>query len=155
MEYLGLQLAPAHGAELGLFVGDLQRPDRVPAQGFEFGFGMRVEAHCLLRIVDPPGLPVRCGCASPPRVVFAQDRGCIRAGWCPEMAGQPRLGVLECSFAEAIRAADAAGFTAEAIGRSFGLSRVTVTRILRRENRGARAESDRFGSRPPLRGGGL
>ena len=30
---------------------------------------------------------------------------------------------------EAIRAADAAGFTAEAIGRSFGLSRMTVTRI--------------------------
>ncbi len=55
----------------------------------------------------------------------------------------------------AIRGADAAGFTAEAIGRSFGLSRMTVTRIVRRGNRGARAEPDRLASRtPPLRGGG-
>ena len=55
----------------------------------------------------------------------------------------------------ALRAADAAGFTAEAIGRSFGLSRMTVTRIVRSGSRGARAESDRLVSRtPPLREGG-
>jgi len=55
----------------------------------------------------------------------------------------------------AIRAADAAGITAEAIGRSFGLSRMTVTRIARRGNRDARAEPDRLASQtPPLREGG-
>jgi WhiB family redox-sensing transcriptional regulator len=55
----------------------------------------------------------------------------------------------------AIRAADAAGFTTEAIGHSFGLSRMTVTRIVRRGNRGARAEPDRLASQtPPLREGG-
>ncbi len=56
---------------------------------------------------------------------------------------------------EAIRAADAAGVTVEEIGRSFGLSRMTVTRILRKGNRGARAEPDRLASQtPPLRKGG-
>jgi WhiB family transcriptional regulator, redox-sensing transcriptional regulator len=45
---------------------------------------------------------------------------------------------------EAILAADAAGDTAEAIGRSFGLSRMTVTRIVRTGNQGARAEPVRF-----------
>ena len=33
----------------------------------------------------------------------------------------------------AILAADAAGFTAEAIGRSFGLSRTSVSRVLSRD----------------------
>ena len=56
---------------------------------------------------------------------------------------------------EAILAADAAGFTAEEIARSFGLSRMTVTRIARRGNRDARAEPDRLASQtPPLREGG-
>jgi hypothetical protein len=56
---------------------------------------------------------------------------------------------------EAIRAADAAGFTAGAISRSFGLSRTMVTRIVRRGNRGTRAEPDRLASQaPPLREGG-
>jgi len=55
----------------------------------------------------------------------------------------------------AIRAAAAAGFTAETIARAFGLSRMTVTRIVRRGNRGARAEPDRLASQtPPLREGG-
>jgi WhiB family transcriptional regulator, redox-sensing transcriptional regulator len=55
----------------------------------------------------------------------------------------------------AILAADAAGFTAETIGRSFGLSRMTVTRIVRRRKRRARAEPDRLVSQtPPLREGG-
>ena len=40
----------------------------------------------------------------------------------------------------AILAADAAGFTAEAIARSFGLSRMTVTRIVRAGNQGGRVE---------------
>jgi WhiB family redox-sensing transcriptional regulator len=74
------------------------------------------------------------------------ERSALQSGW---------LRAARRDRDEAIRAADAAGFTAEAIGRSFGLSRVTVTRILRRENRGARAESDRLASRAPLRGGGL
>ena len=99
-EHLGLQLTPAHGPDLGLFVGDLQRPDRVLAQGFELGSGMRVEAHRLLRIGDPPRLPVRRGRASPPRVVFPQDRVGIRPGWRPEMAGQPRFGVRQRPLAE-------------------------------------------------------
>jgi hypothetical protein len=55
----------------------------------------------------------------------------------------------------AIRAADAAGFTAEAIGRSFGLPRMTVTRIVRSGNRGVHAEPARLASQtPPLREGG-
>ena len=99
-EDLALQLAPAHGPELGLFVGDLQGPDRVPAQGFELGVGMRVQAHRLLRVGDPPRLPVRRGRASPLRVVFPQDRGGVRAGRCPEMPGQPRFGVLQRPLAE-------------------------------------------------------
>ena len=35
---------------------------------------------------------------------------------------------------QAIRAAEATGYTAEAIGRSFGLSRTSVTRIVRDGN---------------------
>ena len=48
---------------------------------------------------------------------------------------------------EAILAADAAGLTAEAIARAFGLSRMTMTRIVRSRDRGARAESDRRAAR--------
>ena len=40
----------------------------------------------------------------------------------------------------AILAADAAGDAAEVIGRSFGLSRMTVTRIVRAGNHNARTE---------------
>ena len=50
---------------------------------------------------------------------------------------------------EAILAADAAGFTAEAIARAFGLSCMTVTRIVRSGNRGARSEPDRLASQAP------
>ena len=74
------------------------------------------------------------------------ERRALQSGWL-RAARRDRDG--------AIMAADAAGFTAEAIGRSFGLSRMTVTRIVRRGNRGARAEPDRLASRtPPLREGG-
>ena len=56
---------------------------------------------------------------------------------------------------QAILAADATGLTAEAIARAFGLSRMTVTRIVYGGNRGARAEPDRLASQtPPLREGG-
>jgi WhiB family redox-sensing transcriptional regulator len=56
---------------------------------------------------------------------------------------------------EAILAADAAGLTAEAIARAFGLSGMTVTRIARSGNRGGRAEPDRLAPRvPPPREGG-
>jgi WhiB family redox-sensing transcriptional regulator len=50
---------------------------------------------------------------------------------------------------EAIRAADANGLTPEAIARSFGLSRVTVTRIARSGNQGGRAEPERPAPRVP------
>jgi len=40
---------------------------------------------------------------------------------------------------QAIAAADAAGYTAEAIGRSFGLSRTSVTRIVRGGNGAGRS----------------
>ena len=53
LQDLALQLAPAQGPELGLLVGDLQGPDRDPAQGFQFGVGMRVQADRLLRVGDP------------------------------------------------------------------------------------------------------
>ena len=43
----------------------------------------------------------------------------------------------------AILAAGAAGYTTEAIGRSFGLSRTSVTRIVRTEGQGAVPEPDR------------
>ena len=70
------------------------------------------------------------GAASPERERRAQQSRWVRA------ARQDRD--------EAILAADAAGDTAEAIGRSFGLSRMTVTRILRIGNQGARVEPVRF-----------
>jgi WhiB family transcriptional regulator, redox-sensing transcriptional regulator len=56
---------------------------------------------------------------------------------------------------QAILAAGAAGFTAEEIARSFGLSYATVTRIVRGANRGAHAEPDGLASRTlSMRGGG-
>ena len=56
-EYLGLQLTPAHGPDLGLFVGDLQSTEGVFVQSLELGLRVRAEAHRLLRIGDPPRLP--------------------------------------------------------------------------------------------------
>ena len=100
LEDPALQLAPAHGPDLGLFVGDLQLPDRVPAQSFQIGVGMRVHADRLLRVGNPARLAVRRGGASPVRVVFPQDRGGVRPGWCPEMPGEPWFGVPERLLAE-------------------------------------------------------
>jgi WhiB family transcriptional regulator, redox-sensing transcriptional regulator len=45
-----------------------------------------------------------------------------------------RLRAMRRERDRAIAAADAAGYTAEAIGRSFGLSRTSVTRIVRGGN---------------------
>ena len=44
----------------------------------------------------------------------------------------------------AILAADAAGYTTAVIGRSFGLSPISVVRIVRAGNEDARPEPDRF-----------
>ena len=55
---------------------------------------------------------------------------------------------------ETIRAADANGLAAEAIARSFGVSRMTVTRIARSGNRGGRAKPERLAPRVPPREGG-
>jgi hypothetical protein len=45
-----------------------------------------------------------------------------------------RLRSVRCERDRAIAAADAAGYTAAAIGRSFGLSRTSVTRIARTQD---------------------
>ena len=68
------------------------------------------------------------------------ERRALQSGW---LRAAQRDGDV------AILAADAAGFTAEEIARSFGLSRMTVTRIVRRGNRGSRAEPDRLVSQTP------
>jgi DNA-binding CsgD family transcriptional regulator len=74
------------------------------------------------------------------------ERSALQSGW---------LRAAQRDRDEAILAADAAGFTAEEIARSFGLSRMTVTRIVRRGNQGTRAEPDPLASQtPPSRGGG-
>jgi WhiB family redox-sensing transcriptional regulator len=44
----------------------------------------------------------------------------------------------------AVLAADAAGYTTAVIGRSFGLSPISVVRIVRAGNENARPEPDRF-----------
>ena len=54
----------------------------------------------------------------------------------------------------AILAAEAAGYTAEAIGRSFGLSRTSVTRIVHTGTEGAAPEADRSAPRALSPGGG-
>jgi WhiB family transcriptional regulator, redox-sensing transcriptional regulator len=53
-----------------------------------------------------------------------------------------------------ILAAEAAGYTAEAIGRSFGLSRTSVTRIVRTGTEDAAPAADRSGSQTLFPGGG-
>ena len=50
-----------------------------------------------------------------------------------------RLRAMRSERDQAIAAADAAGYTAEAIGRSFGLSRTSVTRIVRGGNGAGRS----------------
>jgi WhiB family transcriptional regulator, redox-sensing transcriptional regulator len=59
-----------------------------------------------------------------------RERRALRSGWV-RASRQERD--------RAILAAEAAGYTAAAIGRSFGLSRTSVTRIVRPENDGGRS----------------
>jgi hypothetical protein len=51
-----------------------------------------------------------------------RERRALRSGWVRTLRGERDRAVL---------AAEAAGYTATAIGRSFGLSRTSVTRIVR------------------------
>ena len=53
-----------------------------------------------------------------------RERRALRSGW---------LRALRRDRDRAILAAEAAGYTATAIGRSFGLSRTSVTRVLSRD----------------------
>jgi len=54
-----------------------------------------------------------------------RERRALRSGW---------VGAARRERDRAILAAEAAGYTAAAIGRSFGLSRTSVTRIVRTGN---------------------
>ena len=73
-------------------------------------------------------LPPRFGSA-------AKLRRALRSGW---------VRAARRKRDRAILAAEAAGYTAAAIGRSFDLSRTSVTRIVRTRDEGARPEPDRF-----------
>ena len=66
------------------------------------------------------------------------ERRALQSGW---------LRAARRDRDQAILAADAAGLTAEAIARAFGLSCMTVTRIVRGGNRSARSESHRRAAR--------
>jgi WhiB family redox-sensing transcriptional regulator len=80
------------------------------------------------------GCPVRQPCldyAITNRIAYGvwgglteRERRALRSGWV-RASRQDRD--------RAVLAADAAGFTAAAIGRSFGLSRMSVTRVLSRD----------------------
>ena len=64
-----------------------------------------------------------------------RERRALRSGWVRASRRERDRAIL---------AAEAAGYTAAAIGRSFGLSRTSVTRIVRTRNEGARPEPDGF-----------
>jgi hypothetical protein len=66
------------------------------------------------------------------------ERRALQSGW---------LRAARRDRDEAILAANANGLTTQAIARSFGLSCMTVTRIVCSGNRGACAESDRHAVR--------
>jgi len=107
------ELAACRGADLNLFF---------PERGESAGAARQVCAAC----------PVRQACldyAISNRIVHGvwgglteRERRALRSGWVRASRRDRDLAVL---------AAVAAGYTAEAIGRSFGLSRTSVTRIAR------------------------
>ena len=120
------ELAACRGADLDLFF---------PERGETAEPARRVCARC----------PVREPCldyAVSNRIIHGvwgglteRERRALRSGW---------VRASRRDRDRAILAAEAAGYTAAAIGRSFGLSRTSVTRIVRTRNEGARPEPDRF-----------
>jgi Homeodomain-like domain len=93
----------------------------------------RARAAGLRAVPGPPAVPEF---AVSNRIVYGiwggltgPERRALQSGW---------LRAARRGRDQAILAVDAAGFTAEEIARSFGLSRMTVTRIVRSRNRSAR-----------------
>ena len=114
------ELAACRGADLRLFF---------PERGESAEPARRICARC----------PVREPCldyAVTNRIVYGvwggltgRERRALQSRWVrPSRRDRDR----------AIRAAEAGGYTAEAIGRSFGLSRTSVTRIARSGNNAGR-----------------
>jgi WhiB family redox-sensing transcriptional regulator len=109
------ELAACRGIDLAVFF---------PERGESAGTARRVCAAC----------PVRQACldyAITNRIshgiwggLTERERRALRSGWLRARRERDR----------AVLAADAAGYTAAAIGRSFGLSRTSVTRIARSGN---------------------
>ena len=110
------ELAACRGAGLDLFF---------PERGESAGPARRVCAAC----------PVRQPCldyAITNRITYGiwgglteRERRALRSGWVRASRRERDRAIL---------AAEAAGYTAAAIGRSFGLSRTSVTRIVRTGN---------------------
>jgi WhiB family redox-sensing transcriptional regulator len=110
------ELAACRGADLNLFF---------PERGESAGPARRVCAAC----------PVRQPCldyAITNRITHGiwgglteRERRALRSGWVRASRRERDRAIL---------AAEAAGYTAAAIGRSFGLARTSVTRIVRTEN---------------------
>ena len=109
------ELAACRGTDLGVFF---------PERGESAGPARQVCAGC----------PVRQACldyAITNRIASGvwgglteRERRALRSGWVRASRRERDLAIL---------AADAAGYTAAAIGRSFGLSRTSVTRVLFRD----------------------
>ena len=130
------ELAACRGADLEVFF---------PERGESAGPARRVCAVC----------PVRQPCldyAISNRIVHGvwgglteRERRALRSRW---------VRTSRRDRDRAILAADTAGYTAEAIGRSFGLSRTSVTRIVRAGTEGAAPEADRSEPQALFPGGG-
>jgi WhiB family redox-sensing transcriptional regulator len=109
------ELAACRGTDLGVFF---------PERGESAEAARQVCAAC----------PVRQPCldyAITNRIAYGvwgglteRERRAMRSGWVRASRRERDLAIL---------AADAAGYTAAAIGRSFGLSRTSVTRVLLRD----------------------
>ena len=131
------ELAACRGDDLDLFF---------PGRGESAGSARRVCARCTVRqqcLEFAISNRIVCGIWGG---LTALERRALQSDW---------LRAARRDRDKAILAADANGLTAEAIARSFGLSCMTVTRIVRSGNRGVCAESDRHAARTlPLREGG-